>query len=197
MTMASYSRALTAKPYRRLAGLAASPIAGCAAVASSHDSSGGTVTPKAPDRVRVIGLALTTIALVMIVAIMSVYGWRASFFACAAISFLWLIGWYFIFQEDPLEHPRLTQEEREMLPPPKIKGSPVPWGRLFKRMAPVTLVYFCYGWTLWLFLTWIPQYFLHSYHMNLKNSALFSSGVFLAGVLGDTLTRYPPSLPPR
>ena len=54
-------------------------------------------------------------------------------------------------------------------------------------MLPVTLVYFCYGWTLWLFLTWIPQYFLHNYHMNLKNSAVFASGVFFAGVLGDSL----------
>jgi MFS family permease len=48
-------------------------------------------------------------------------------------------------------------------------------------------VYFCYGWVLWLFLGWIPQYFLHSYHMQLGKSALFASGVFFAGVLGDWL----------
>jgi MFS family permease len=48
-------------------------------------------------------------------------------------------------------------------------------------------VYFCYGWNLWLFLSWIPQYFLHSYHLDLKQSALFSSSVFFAGVVGDTL----------
>ena len=54
-------------------------------------------------------------------------------------------------------------------------------------MAPVTLVYFCYGWTLWLYLTWLPQFFMHGYKLNLKNSALFSSGVFLAGVIGDTV----------
>ena len=63
----------------------------------------------------------------------------------------------------------------------------MPWGLLFKRMAPVTIVYFCYGWTLWLFLSWIPQYFLHSYSLDLKKSALFASGVFFAGVVGDTL----------
>jgi hypothetical protein len=54
-------------------------------------------------------------------------------------------------------------------------------------MAPVTIVYFCYGWTLWLFLTWIPHYFLHSYQMNLKNSAVFDAGVFFAGLVGDWL----------
>jgi len=54
-------------------------------------------------------------------------------------------------------------------------------------MLPVTIVYFCYGWTLWLYLSWIPQYFLHSHQLNLKSSALFASSVFLAGVIGDTL----------
>ena len=54
-------------------------------------------------------------------------------------------------------------------------------------MTPVTVVYFCYGWNLWLFLSWIPQYFLHSYDLDLKKSAVFSSSVFFAGVVGDTL----------
>jgi MFS family permease len=54
-------------------------------------------------------------------------------------------------------------------------------------MLPVTVVYFCYGWTLWLYLAWIPSFFLHSYRLDVKNSALFSSGVFFAGVVGDTL----------
>ena len=123
----------------------------------------------------------------LIVTVMAVYGWRASFFVCAAISFVWVAAWFFIFRENPAEHPGLTQAERDVLPPPKPKGQPVPWGRLFKRMAPVTIVYFCYGWTLWLFLSWIPQYFLHSQNLNLSKMALFSSGVFLAGVIGDTL----------
>jgi MFS family permease len=54
-------------------------------------------------------------------------------------------------------------------------------------MWPVTVVYFCYGWTLWLYLAWIPSFFLHSYKLDLKKSALFSAGVFFAGVIGDTL----------
>ena len=122
----------------------------------------------------------------LIVAVMAVYGWRASFFACAALSFVWVAVWFFVFREHPQEHPGLTVEERAALPTPKPRAS-VPWGPLFKRMAPVTLVYFCYGWTLWLFLSWIPQYFLHSYNMNLGKSALFASSVFLAGVIGDSL----------
>jgi sugar phosphate permease len=62
-----------------------------------------------------------------------------------------------------------------------------PWGALTTRMAPVTIVYFCYGWSLWLYLTWLPSYFLHEYQYDLKKSALFTSAVFFAGVVGDYL----------
>jgi MFS family permease len=63
----------------------------------------------------------------------------------------------------------------------------VPWRRLFRTILPVTAVDFCYGWTLWLFLSWIPSFFLRNYHLDLKQSAAFSAGVFFAGVIGDTL----------
>jgi MFS family permease len=123
----------------------------------------------------------------IIVAIMTVQGWRSSFYACAILSFAWVILWAVTFTEFPKDHPRITPEDLAGLPPPQQPAANVPWSALFKRMAPVTLVYFCYGWNLWLFLSWIPQYFLHSYDLDLKQSALFSSSVFFAGVLGDWL----------
>ncbi len=122
-----------------------------------------------------------------IVAIMAAFGWRAAFFLCAAISFAWVIAWAWVFTEHPKDHTRITAQELASLPAARGARPALDWGRLFRRMWPVTLVYFCYGWTLWLFLSWIPQYFLHSYNLNLAKSALFSSGVFLAGVLGDSL----------
>jgi MFS family permease len=54
-------------------------------------------------------------------------------------------------------------------------------------MIPVTATYFCYGWTLWFFLAWIPSYFMHAYQLKLSSSALFASGVFFGGVVGDAL----------
>jgi MFS family permease len=59
--------------------------------------------------------------------------------------------------------------------------------RLARRMLPVTVVYFCYGWTLWLYLSWLPSFFLHEYKINIGRSALFASAVFFAGVGGDLL----------
>ncbi|MDN7425865.1 MFS transporter [Burkholderia sp. AU45388] len=122
-----------------------------------------------------------------VVAVMAVYGWRESFYICGVISIVWVAVWALVYTEHPKDHPRITQAELDALPPPKQKPATVPWGPLFRRMMPVTIVYFCYGWTLWLFLSWIPQYFLHSYDLDLKKSAVFASAVFFAGVVGDTL----------
>ena len=124
----------------------------------------------------------------VIVLVMTTYGWRESFYICGAISLVWVLLWSLTFTERPQDHPRITQEELAVLPAATTGKKPaVPWKPLFKRMAPVTIVYFCYGWTLWLFLSWIPQYFLHSHNLDLKKSAIFASGVFFAGVVGDTL----------
>jgi len=123
----------------------------------------------------------------LVVQVMLAYNWRWSFYFCAAVSFLWVALWALAFTEHPGAHPRITREELAALPVAGIAPRDVPWGPLFRRMMPVTIVYFCYGWTLWLFLSWIPQYFLHSHGLDLRKSALFSSVVFCAGVIGNTL----------
>jgi MFS family permease len=115
--------------------------------------------------------------------------WRGSFIVLGIVSLGWAALWAWYFRDNPSDHPLITLAEIESLPmygpgrgDRKLR---VPVLRLSRRMALVTVVYFCYGWTLWFFLAWIPQFFLHSYQLNLNHSALFSAGVFLAGVLGD------------
>jgi sugar phosphate permease len=117
--------------------------------------------------------------------------WRGSFVTLGATSLIWVAVWLWYFRDNPAEHVSISREELEALPNrgiPEHKERPrVPWLPLIRRMAPVTIVYFCYGWTLWLYLTWLPSYFLNVYKYDLKKSALFTSAVFFAGVVGDYL----------
>jgi len=132
-----------------------------------------------------LGNALTPplVAWLMILA-----GWRGSFLIIGTGSVLWAIVWGLYFRDDPADHPAITPRDLERLPPRRPRHiARVPVARLAARMFPVTLVYFCYGWTLWFFLAWIPSYFLHSYQLRLTSSALFASGVFLGGTCGDFL----------
>ncbi|RZK90916.1 MAG: MFS transporter [Methylobacterium sp.] len=116
-------------------------------------------------------------------------GWRIGFVVLGVASFAWVVVWYLYFRDDPKDHPAITPEELAVLPEPRKVGAKqnIPWSRLTMRILPVTLTYFCYGWTLWLFLGWLPSFFKLNYGLDLKNSALFASGVFFAGVVGDTL----------
>jgi len=116
--------------------------------------------------------------------------WRGSFVIIGCVSIFWALAWGLYFRDDPSQHEGVLPEEVAALPAygsKKEAGVQVPWGRLIGPMVPVTIVYFCYGWILWLFLSWIPSFFKGQYHLDLKNSALFASGVFLSGVFGDTL----------
>ena len=125
----------------------------------------------------------------LVTALLAFGTWRGVFVILGLASLLWPAIWVWFFRDDPREHPAITAGDLAMLPIRAIGGGShiIPWLRLARRMLPVTIVDFCYGWTLWLFLSWIPSFFFQNYRLNLQASALFSTGVFLAGVVGDTL----------
>jgi len=130
-----------------------------------------------------IGNALTPplMALLLLVA-----SWRLSLVILGVASLIWLIVWASYFRNDPRSHAGVTASDLAELPSPRERMRPaIPWFRLARHILPVTLVDFCYGWTLWLFLSWIPAFFFENYHLNLQASSLFSAGVLLAGVMGD------------
>jgi MFS family permease len=124
----------------------------------------------------------------MVATLIAAISWRASFLIIGIVSTFWALAWGLYFRDKPGDHPGITQEELATLPTPASKAKvQVPWGPLIRRMVPVTIVYFCYGWILWLFLSWIPSFFKGQFNLDLKKTAIFASGVFFAGVVGDTL----------
>jgi MFS family permease len=128
----------------------------------------------------------------LIAGLMAYTSWRGSFVALGMLGLVWVALWWRVFRDDPHKHKKLTAEELTRLPPAPSRDTSgnalsVPWFKLAQRMLPVTAVDFCYGWTLWVFLTWLPSFFFKNFHLDLKHSALFSSGVLLGGMIGDTV----------
>ncbi|HEY6306737.1 MAG TPA: MFS transporter [Candidatus Angelobacter sp.] len=117
--------------------------------------------------------------------------WRQSFVVLGSVSLVWALVWWLYFRDDPAQHRGTTAQERQTLTSYAIrtakKPEPVPWLTLSLRMLPVTVVYFCYGWTLWLYLTWLPSFFLNTYKLDLKHAAISASGVYILGAVGNTL----------
>lgn len=120
-------------------------------------------------------------------------GWRVSFFAVAALSVVWAIAWWIMFRDNPADHPKMTTTELAELGDLRtdrkstVKAPKTPWKQLVPQILPVTLVDFGYGWTLWVFLTWLPTFLSDSYGLGIGGFALYTSVILLAGVVGDTV----------
>lgn len=131
-----------------------------------------------------LGNALTPVATV---ALMAAVTWRGSFVVTGLIGFVWVAVWWWYFRDDPREHSAITQAELAILPaPPKGPRPPIPWGPLIGRMWPVTLTYFCYGWCLWLYLSYLPVFFKDTFSLSNSQAALFSTIVYFIGAIGNT-----------
>ena len=134
-----------------------------------------------------LGNAITPPLIAFLIAL---YSWRASFVITGGLTAIWVVVWAWYFQDDPRKHKGVEPEELATLPAMDSgrdaqKRLAVPWRAILKRMRPTMIVYFCNAWTTILYFTWLPLFFMHGQHLNLMNSAFFSSGVFCAGVLGD------------
>jgi MFS family permease len=132
-----------------------------------------------------LGNALTP---ALIVALMATVTWRGSFVVVGLAGFIWVFVWFWYFRDDPKEHPAITQQELAVLPrPPKGPRPVVPWGPLIQRMWPVTLTYFCYGWCLWLYLSFLLIFFKDKFGLSTNETALFATIVYTIGAIGNTV----------
>jgi MFS family permease len=119
------------------------------------------------------------------------FSWRFSFVVLGTLSAFWAALWWRYFHEDPRQHPRISSAELAALPaadPATQAGSgPVPWRRLVPRVAPLMIIYFCQGWTGWLFVTWMPSMLQKNYGLDLKKSSLLYAGMLFSGMISELL----------
>jgi sugar phosphate permease len=127
----------------------------------------------------------------IVLAIVARYGWREAFYVLGAASLAWSAVWVVSFRDTPDEHPWVTESEIAAI---RVGGEstrgargPTPWRQIVSRMWLVTLVDFCYGWSLWVFLTWLPSYLSEARGFKLDQMALMMTLPLLGGVVGDTL----------
>jgi sugar phosphate permease len=128
----------------------------------------------------------------LVLAVVATGGWRDAFILLGAASLAWTVLFLCVFTNSPEQNRHITPEETAEIGYRKgdcdrAKHAVTPWRKLIHRMWLVTLVDFCYGWLLWVYLTWLPSYLKESRGFDLKQLALFTALPLLAGVIGDTL----------
>jgi sugar phosphate permease len=128
----------------------------------------------------------------IVMVIVAAYGWRESFWILGVVSLVWTVFFVWLFRNTPLEHKWVKPAELKEIgidaaQMKKASSGKTPWRQMIKRMWLVTFVDFCYGWSLWVFLTWLPSYLKDARGFDMKQLALFTALPLLAGVVGDTL----------
>ena len=121
---------------------------------------------------------------VPLVALVSVtFGWRWGFGFTAALSFLYFLA-FLIFYRDPNEDPKLSQAERDYIHTGGATAegqSDSNAGRMLgyllanRKVWGLTIGFAAYGYTFYLFLTWLPGYLVQTMHMSILKSAGFST----------------------
>jgi sugar phosphate permease len=128
----------------------------------------------------------------IVLAIALAYGWRQSFIVLGVACLVWTVLWLWLYRDTPAEHRRVSAGElaeigvkaAEMQRTAKGK---TPWMLMLKRMWLVTFIDFCYGWALWVFLTWLPSYLTDARKFDLKHMAFYAAMTLWPGVVGDTV----------
>src|SRR6516164_6504525 len=120
----------------------------------------------------VIGVPLVALAVVHL-------GWRWGFGITAVLSFAYFLAFFFIYR-DPSQHPKLTKEEHRYI----VEGGATPEGVAAtssvsllgyllrnKKVWGLAIGFAAYGYSFYLFLTWLPGYLVKTMHMDILKSA--------------------------
>jgi ACS family hexuronate transporter-like MFS transporter len=121
------------------------------------------------------------------------YGWRMAFVVTGLAGLVWMIPWLWLYRR-PHEHPRITDEERALVPPAAVVAigdtvAPSEWQRwrsLFaQRNTWLVLLVRLLTDPIWYFyLFWFPKYLQDARHLTLAEVGKVAWIVYLAADIG-------------
>ncbi|HEY1394361.1 MAG TPA: MFS transporter [Methylibium sp.] len=134
----------------------------------------------------VIGVPLVAVVVVS-------FGWRWGFGVTALLSFVYFLAFYFIYR-DPSADKQLSETERRYI----VEGGATPEGQasasamgmlgylLTKaKVWGLTIGFAAYGYSFYLFLTWLPGYLVQTMHMSILKSAGYAAIPWMVATITD------------
>lgn len=138
-----------------------------------------------------LGAAFTPPIVVWLIAS---YGWRTPFLVFGALGLVWAAVWFWYYRDTPEEHGSLNDAERALIREQlgggaKRASKEAPWKAIFaaRQVWVLSAMYFCYGYSLAVYLDWFPKYLNAHRGFDLKQMGIYASLPLLAGVVGDFL----------
>jgi MFS family permease len=140
-----------------------------------------------------------------VAALIAISSWRAVFVIFGACGVVWSLVWFLYYRNFPSEHKGVNAAELALLdrdcgplarPASALAGGikrVVPWRRILTSsdVWVLSVIYFCYGCVLWLYLAWLPTYLREARHFTALGAGLAGVpllGATVANVLGGILS---------
>jgi MFS family permease len=140
-----------------------------------------------------LGGAITPL---LVGAVIERAGWRAAFWTFGIFGIVWCIFWRKWFRDDPSKHPLVNADELQIIQAgtqtqsPKIALDSL----LTPNLLWIGLMYFCYGYCLYFYLTWLPTYLKEARGFSTFGTNAVHTVILLAAagasILGGRLTDY-------
>ncbi|QDU75789.1 putative sulfoacetate transporter SauU [Bremerella volcania] len=136
-------------------------------------------------------------ALPIIAMLIASLGWRNCFLLLMVVGFLWAIGWYWFFRDDPAEHPTIASWERDeilatrQIPSKQDHATDQGLANAMLRsrnMWLISLQYFCSNFTFFFCLTWLFPHLKETYSLSTLEAGLYSSAPLICGAMGNWLS---------
>lgn len=128
------------------------------------------------------------LAFPLAVWIMTRFGWPWVFYLFGAAGLLWSVVWYLLVTNNPEDHPRISQEEIQLIlqgqrATPQAQA--IPWNCFFRAPAFWALLcaHFCTNWTWYTFLTWLPAYLVQVRGFSLNEMGVYATFPYIAMML--------------
>lgn len=133
----------------------------------------------------------TLIALPICTAIITAYGWKASFLFTGAVGLVWVVVWLLVASEFPSQNRFVNEAEASHIeggaPTPQKSTVRIKWGKLFtsKVVWAMSLGFACQGYVIYFFITWYPTYLVKARGFTLLQLGFYGILPGLAGLVGS------------
>ncbi len=132
-------------------------------------------------------------ALPVVAGMVESLGWRTSFVILMLVGFVWAVAWFAWFRDDPMEHPGVGEDERQLIltkrqqaGAPSVGKRPLAVATLFRsgNLWLLMLQYFASNFTFFFCLTWLFPYLKRTYQLDSVTAGWYAAAPMVAGALG-------------
>ncbi|HKY18440.1 MAG TPA: MFS transporter [Rhizomicrobium sp.] len=130
------------------------------------------------------------------------FGWRVGFVMLALLGAVWVGAFLPWFRDDPVEHKGVNKAELTLLESSRalvLHDHGMPWYKLLlqRDIAFLGLQYFCFSYTWYFYVTWLPTWLQQARGLTPGEAAAYSVIPLALGGLGSIVSGFLPLSVPR